>query len=97
MGKVRGETAGALAELLIAFMEGGITYPGREEHAKQVIGYLGCPTWCFAFPSIAHGPISLEFSTVLGATDLHQMISGSMQKFGFEIYQTNRTILSRRF
>jgi tetratricopeptide (TPR) repeat protein len=43
-GKVRGETAGALAELLIAFMEGGITYPGREEHAKQVIGYLGRTT-----------------------------------------------------
>jgi tetratricopeptide (TPR) repeat protein len=39
-GKVRGETAGALADLLGGFLDGKITYPGRDEHVEQVIAYL---------------------------------------------------------
>ena len=39
-GKVRGETAGALADLLGSFVGGKITYPGQDEHTKQVMEYL---------------------------------------------------------
>jgi tetratricopeptide (TPR) repeat protein len=39
-GKVRGETAGALADLLGSFVGGKIAYPGRDEHSKQVMDYL---------------------------------------------------------
>lgn len=39
-GKVRGETAGALADLLGSFLAGEVAYPGRDEHAKQVADYL---------------------------------------------------------
>lgn len=38
--KVRGETAGALAELLGSFIASKIPYPGRDEHIKQVVDYL---------------------------------------------------------
>jgi hypothetical protein len=39
-GKVRGETAGALADLMGSFVGGKIAYPGRDEHTKQVMDYL---------------------------------------------------------
>ena len=38
--KCRGETAGALAELLGAFVAGDVVYPGRDEHVRQVVEYL---------------------------------------------------------
>jgi tetratricopeptide (TPR) repeat protein len=39
-GKVRGETAGALANLLGPFLSEKINYPEREEHIEQVMAYL---------------------------------------------------------
>jgi tetratricopeptide (TPR) repeat protein len=39
-GKVRGETAGALADLLGSFLGGKVVYPGRDEHTQQVMDYL---------------------------------------------------------
>lgn len=38
--KVRGETAGALAELVNAYQVGKVEYPGRKTHLKQVVEYL---------------------------------------------------------
>jgi tetratricopeptide (TPR) repeat protein len=38
--KCRGETAGALAELLASFVGNDIAYPGRDAHLKEVLGYL---------------------------------------------------------
>jgi len=38
--KVRSETAGALAELIGAFLSSKIDYPGRAEHVAQVLDYL---------------------------------------------------------
>jgi tetratricopeptide (TPR) repeat protein len=38
--KCRGETAGALAELLASFVGNDITYPGRDAHLAGVLGYL---------------------------------------------------------
>ena len=38
--KVRSETAGALAELMAAFMGDEIEYPGRAGHLKEVVAYL---------------------------------------------------------
>jgi len=38
--KCRGETAGALAELLGAFLAGDVAYPGRDGHAREVVDYL---------------------------------------------------------
>lgn len=40
-GKVRGETAGAMADLMTAFVESKIDYPGRADHIKRIVGYLG--------------------------------------------------------
>jgi tetratricopeptide (TPR) repeat protein len=40
----RGETAGALADLLASCIDAGITYPGRDGHVKQVVDYLGRTT-----------------------------------------------------
>ena len=38
--KVLGETAGALGDLLGAFLAGKIDYPGRDKHVGQVADYL---------------------------------------------------------
>ncbi len=38
--KVRSETAGALAELMVGFVGGENDYPGRAGHIKEVAGYL---------------------------------------------------------
>ena len=43
-GKARGDTAGALAKVLGSFFVDQIDYPGRDEHAKQVVTYLGRTT-----------------------------------------------------
>jgi hypothetical protein len=42
--KVRYQTAGNLAEILAAYFGAGIAYPGREEHVRQVVEYLGRTT-----------------------------------------------------
>jgi tetratricopeptide (TPR) repeat protein len=39
--KVRSETAGAIANLLGAFLGADTDYPGRDVHIKQVVAYLG--------------------------------------------------------
>jgi tetratricopeptide (TPR) repeat protein len=38
--KVRSETAGTLAELMVAFVGGEVDYTGRAGHLKEVLGYL---------------------------------------------------------
>ena len=38
--RVRGETAGALAELMTPFVAGDVKYAGRDAHVTQVAGYL---------------------------------------------------------
>ena len=38
--RCRGETAGALAELLGSFLAGDVAYPGRDGHVRQVVDYL---------------------------------------------------------
>jgi hypothetical protein len=42
--KVRSETAGALAGLLVDYLVGQVAYPGRDEHIEQVTGYLARAT-----------------------------------------------------
>jgi hypothetical protein len=42
--KVRSETAGAIADLLGAFLAANTDYPGRDVHIKQAVAYLGRTT-----------------------------------------------------
>jgi tetratricopeptide (TPR) repeat protein len=42
--KVQGETAGALAAQLGSFLSDQIVYPGRDEHVRMVVDYLGRTT-----------------------------------------------------
>jgi len=42
--KCRSETAGEMAALLDSFLSAGIDYPGRADHIKQLLAYLGRTT-----------------------------------------------------
>jgi tetratricopeptide (TPR) repeat protein len=61
--KVQGETAGALAAQLGPFLENKILYPGRDEHVRMVLEYLGRTTRIkYARADLVHACSFLELA-----------------------------------